>query len=197
MDACHDECLQNCFRTWSQVPRTIILGDQRVTNFGKLWVLTDQASADQNTGEIFVHYTVKFHIPAIKLPPALYGTLRRPPPDGSFVQRNGNLRTGPGSNNAQWTLYSLGSFYITVIVEWGSTVVDNLLIFTSPAFSLLSEYTAEAFNFVADASGRSIHTYLVNLIAGALYIQHSTTGTGGYEGADIYVSTAKDGAIVG
>jgi hypothetical protein len=186
----------NASKTASELGRRFhgptTFGDQRVTNFGKLWVLTDQATADQNVGEIFVHYTVKFHIPAIKLPPALYGTLYRPPPFGVFSQQNGNIRTGPGSNDAQFTLYSLGSYYITVIATWGATCVDNALTFTAPAFSLLTEYTAEAFNYIVEATGKATHTYLVNLIAGALYIQHVTTGTGGYEGSRIYVSTAKD-----
>jgi hypothetical protein len=186
----------NASKTVSELGRRFhgpsTLGDQRLTNFGKLWVLSDQASADQNVGEIFVHYTVKFHIPAIKLPPALFGTVERPAPAGPFVQRTGNVRITPGLNNDEFDMHSIGSYYVTVISNWGTTIVDNYFTFLTPAYSLLTEYTFTAFNFVADAAGRSIHTYLVTLIAGVLTFKHITSGTGGYNGAKVFISTGKD-----
>jgi hypothetical protein len=184
----------NATKTASELGRRFhgptLQGDQRVTNFGKIWVLVDQASASQNVGELFVHYTIKFHIPAIKLPPAVYGTMYRPN-GGSFTQESGNIRSEPGSNSAQWHLLTAGSYYVTVLVQWSISAATNLIIFTSPATSLLSEWTATAVNFVIDTAGQGIHTYLVTLIAGSLALEHSTTGAGVYSFARMYLSTTK------
>jgi hypothetical protein len=184
----------NASKTVSELGRRFhgptVNGDQRVTNFGKLWVLSDQASAAQNVGELFVHYTVKFHIPAIKLPPAVYGVMYRPI-DVPFVQESGNMKTSPGSHQAEWILHTAGSYYITVLVEWIGDCLTAALSFAAPATSLLTEWTSSAFGYVIDAAGRGIHTYLVTLTAGSLAIGMLTTGTGLYSNARIYVSTAK------
>jgi hypothetical protein len=165
-------------------------GDQRVTNFGKLWVLSDQASALQNVGEVFVHYTVKFHIPAIKLPPAVYGEMYRPL-GGSYTQMSGNMKTSAGATAIEWNLYTAGAYYMTVLVDYTTVALTSILNFGAPAFSLLTEFTAVPVNYVIDTGGQAIHTYFVTLIAGVLAIEHLTTGTGTYNFGRIYVSTAK------
>jgi hypothetical protein len=185
----------NASKTASELGRRFhgptIQGDQRVTNFGKIWVLVDQASAAQNVGELFVHYTVKFHIPAIKLPPAVYGVMEVLN-GGVYTQLSGNMRAEPSpSNPSAWQLLTAGSYYISVLVSWSISAATNLLVFTSPATSLLSEWTASAVSYVIDTAGQAIHTYLVTLIAGTLVITHSTTGSGVFNFARHYVSTAK------
>jgi len=164
-------------------------GDQRITNLGKIWVLTDNAPSTINSGELFIEYSISFKQPSIKIPPALYGRSNYNETTDWVVQSANTIVNLVRTYGSYHTLSTVGQYLVTVTADRATALSDIQLLFTADADSPQTEFYSTELKRVNDGTN-GIGEWFLELASGVVRLQPVLTGTGALA-ASILISTYK------
>jgi len=168
----------NCAAALSQVGykycETLQIGDRRVSDLGKLWILSDNSDSTRNAGELFITYTVSFKQPALKIPAALYGTYVK---NGSGWSTEYSNMKATHVEGDKFIVSTPGRYLVVVDSVWETSNTGSNITASQPADSPNSEFTLTSIGNLANSITR-VMQYVLDLSAGAVLIQMSFFGTG-------------------
>lgn len=163
-------------------------GDKRFSDLGTLVVLTGGGPELKFAGEIFLDYTVVFKQPSLKTPAPLYLDWHRVGTEDWTVDSGSNINAHTANNANQIAIESPGSYVITLISEWATSVAMNSISASDWSFRPLSKWDFSDQQSVYE-DGTSITTAVLHLVTGAVLLTLNLAGDGALVSTRFRIST--------